>query len=163
MGTESSSESRWFCCCQQRRQSRKPASRSRGLGVPEGQRHDADDGMGDDRQRGSHRPYIHSFHTCDGCLASPIVGIRYHAVNCHNFDYCNECYQAYCQEQGQQQQQPDKKFQHSSINRLRLTPSTALVIIDQRLNNGDKEKVKFEAMERDGTLDTLSLVCDAIG
>lgn len=34
---------------------------------------------------------IHSFSTCDGCKASPIVGVRYHCKVCEDFDFCEAC------------------------------------------------------------------------
>ena len=37
------------------------------------------------------RTFIHGRHTCDGCKASPILGIRYHATNISNFDLCDNC------------------------------------------------------------------------
>ena len=38
------------------------------------------------------RPFIHGRHTCDNCLATPIVGKRYHAINRVNYDVCEACY-----------------------------------------------------------------------
>uniref|UniRef100_A0A7S2A6M5 ZZ-type domain-containing protein n=1 Tax=Trieres chinensis TaxID=1514140 RepID=A0A7S2A6M5_TRICV len=35
--------------------------------------------------------FIHGRHTCDGCLCTPIVGIRYHAINHADFDLCQKC------------------------------------------------------------------------
>merc|ERR1712232_1005664 len=36
-------------------------------------------------------PFIHGGHTCDSCLATPIVGKRFHATNLPNFDLCEKC------------------------------------------------------------------------
>ena len=36
--------------------------------------------------------FIHARHTCDGCGISPIIGLRYHALNKSDFDYCQNCY-----------------------------------------------------------------------
>ena len=36
-------------------------------------------------------PFIHGRHTCDSCLGTPIVGIRYHAVNLPDYDLCAHC------------------------------------------------------------------------
>ena len=38
------------------------------------------------------RPFIHGRHTCDNCLATPIIGKRYHATNRPNYDICEACY-----------------------------------------------------------------------
>ena len=38
------------------------------------------------------RPFIHGRHTCDNCLATPIIGKRYHAANRPNYDICEACY-----------------------------------------------------------------------
>jgi hypothetical protein len=35
--------------------------------------------------------FVHGRHSCDGCKASPIIGIRYHATNIPNFDLCGNC------------------------------------------------------------------------
>lgn len=37
------------------------------------------------------RNFIHGRHTCDGCLVTPIVGIRYHALNLPDHDLCDKC------------------------------------------------------------------------
>lgn len=37
--------------------------------------------------------FLHGRHTCDGCKQKPIVGLRYHALNKHDFDLCESCYQ----------------------------------------------------------------------
>lgn len=34
---------------------------------------------------------IHKYVRCDGCNASPIVGIRYKCTVCPNFDFCEKC------------------------------------------------------------------------
>jgi len=35
--------------------------------------------------------FIHNRHTCDRCLATPIIGIRYHALNLPDHDLCEKC------------------------------------------------------------------------
>ena len=35
--------------------------------------------------------FIHGRHTCDGCLTTPIVGKRFHAVNLPDYDLCETC------------------------------------------------------------------------
>lgn len=37
--------------------------------------------------------FIHGRHTCDGCLTTPIFGLRYHAVDLPDYDLCSRCYQ----------------------------------------------------------------------
>ena len=37
------------------------------------------------------RPFIHGRHTCDGCLTTPIIGQRFHAVNLPDYDLCSNC------------------------------------------------------------------------
>ena len=37
------------------------------------------------------RPFIHGRHTCDGCLCTPIIGIRYHSTNLPDYDLCAKC------------------------------------------------------------------------
>jgi hypothetical protein len=39
--------------------------------------------------------FIHGRHTCDSCLTSPIIGIRYHAVNLPDYDLCSKCVSKY--------------------------------------------------------------------
>ena len=39
--------------------------------------------------------FIHGRHTCDGCLVTPIVGIRYHATNVPDYDLCQKCFPNY--------------------------------------------------------------------
>ena len=41
------------------------------------------------------RPFIHGRHTCDGCLTTPIVGKRFHAVNLPDYDLCSACKENY--------------------------------------------------------------------
>jgi hypothetical protein len=41
------------------------------------------------------RPFIHGRHTCDSCLVTPIVGIRYHAINLADYDLCAACKENY--------------------------------------------------------------------
>jgi len=40
---------------------------------------------------GSSKSFIHGRHTCDGCLTTPIVGLRWHAVNLPDYDLCDKC------------------------------------------------------------------------
>jgi len=40
-------------------------------------------------------PFIHGRHTCDCCLITPIVGVRYHNTTDHNYDLCVKCYNNY--------------------------------------------------------------------
>jgi len=37
------------------------------------------------------RPFIHGRHTCDGCLCTPIIDIRYHSTNLPDYDLCAKC------------------------------------------------------------------------
>ena len=37
------------------------------------------------------RGFLHARHTCDGCGKTPIIGIRYHALNIPDFDFCEIC------------------------------------------------------------------------
>ena len=39
--------------------------------------------------------FIHGRHTCDGCFTTPIIGIRYRAVNLPDYDLCQNCVQNY--------------------------------------------------------------------
>jgi len=39
--------------------------------------------------------FIHGRHTCDNCLTSPIIGIRYHAINRSDYDLCSKCVSKY--------------------------------------------------------------------
>jgi len=41
------------------------------------------------------RPFIHGRHTCDRCLCTPIIGLRYHAVNLPDYDLCEQCHDGY--------------------------------------------------------------------
>jgi len=41
------------------------------------------------------RPFIHGRHTCDSCLTTPIVGIRYHSTNLPDYDLCSKCIGTY--------------------------------------------------------------------
>eukprot|EP00565_Helicotheca_tamesis_P006284 CAMPEP_0185726104 /NCGR_PEP_ID=MMETSP1171-20130828/2179_1 /TAXON_ID=374046 /ORGANISM="Helicotheca tamensis, Strain CCMP826" /LENGTH=896 /DNA_ID=CAMNT_0028394385 /DNA_START=17 /DNA_END=2707 /DNA_ORIENTATION=+ len=41
------------------------------------------------------QPFVHGRHTCDGCLATPIIGTRYHAKNLPDYDLCANCFQNY--------------------------------------------------------------------
>lgn len=40
-------------------------------------------------------PFIHGRHTCDGCLTTPIIGKRFHAINRHDYDICEKCFLNY--------------------------------------------------------------------
>lgn len=42
---------------------------------------------------GIDRDFIHGHHTCDGCRAKPIVGIRYHATDQPDYDLCESCFE----------------------------------------------------------------------
>ena len=42
------------------------------------------------RAKGIHKRYI-----CDGCGMNPLIGIRYHCLDCQNFDYCENCMEKY--------------------------------------------------------------------
>ena len=35
--------------------------------------------------------FIHGRHTCDGCLTTPIIGLRWHSVNLPDYDLCDRC------------------------------------------------------------------------
>lgn len=37
-------------------------------------------------------PFIHGRHTCDNCLATPIIGKRFHAINQSDYDLCEACF-----------------------------------------------------------------------
>lgn len=39
--------------------------------------------------------FIHGRHTCDGCMITPIVGLRYHALNLPDYDLCADCFNKY--------------------------------------------------------------------
>lgn len=41
------------------------------------------------------KSFIHGRHTCDGCLVTPIVGLRYHALNLPDHDLCEKCVQTH--------------------------------------------------------------------
>ena len=36
---------------------------------------------------------VHSLFICDGCEMNPIVGKRYKCKTCHDFDFCEKCYE----------------------------------------------------------------------
>ena len=35
--------------------------------------------------------FIHGRHTCDGCLTTPVVGLRWHSANLPDYDLCDRC------------------------------------------------------------------------
>ena len=35
--------------------------------------------------------FIHGRHTCDGCLTTPVVGLRWHSTNLPDYDLCDRC------------------------------------------------------------------------
>jgi len=39
--------------------------------------------------------FMHGRHTCDGCLKSPIIGLRYYAINLKDYDLCTDCFLKY--------------------------------------------------------------------
>ena len=39
--------------------------------------------------------FVHGRHTCNACLKTPIVGLRYHALNLKDYDLCCDCYPKY--------------------------------------------------------------------
>jgi hypothetical protein len=41
------------------------------------------------------KPFIHGRHTCDSCLKTPIIGLRYHAKNLPDYDLCGRCFENY--------------------------------------------------------------------
>ncbi|XP_026461204.1 ZZ-type zinc finger-containing protein 3-like [Ctenocephalides felis] len=50
-----------------------------------------------DKQKDDSRPYsIHVRHTCDFCKESPIIGTRWHCMDCRNrsIDFCSDCFVA---------------------------------------------------------------------
>ena len=36
--------------------------------------------------------FVHARHTCDGCMTTPIVGLRYNAINLKDYDLCSTCF-----------------------------------------------------------------------
>ena len=42
-------------------------------------------------KKGPQNNYIHENYFCNMCGASPIKGIRYHCLECNNFDLCEKC------------------------------------------------------------------------
>ena len=60
--------------------------------------------------------FCHWRHTCDGCGVTPIVGLRYHALNQPDFDYCQGCFELHREDDGEivfetQQLVRDKRYQ----------------------------------------------------
>lgn len=47
------------------------------------------------KERNSPSFFIHGRHTCDTCLATPIIGKRYHATNLPDYDLCELCFGKY--------------------------------------------------------------------
>ena len=39
--------------------------------------------------------FVHTRHACNGCSATPIVGVRYHAAKVPNVDLCEACFTKY--------------------------------------------------------------------
>lgn len=39
--------------------------------------------------------FIHGRHTCDQCLATPVIGKRFRAINLPDYDLCEKCHGAY--------------------------------------------------------------------
>jgi len=39
--------------------------------------------------------FVHRRHTCDGCVTTPIIGLRYNALNMKNYDLCASCFSKY--------------------------------------------------------------------
>jgi len=35
--------------------------------------------------------FVHGRHTCDGCLVTPIIGLRYHSNSLKDYDLCSNC------------------------------------------------------------------------
>jgi hypothetical protein len=48
-----------------------------------------------DENKQPKKPFVHRRHTCDRCLATPIVGTRYHATNLPDYDLCGKCHAQY--------------------------------------------------------------------
>ncbi len=56
------------------------------------------------------RSEIHNGVRCDGCGMNPLIGKRYKCKGCHNFDYCQECYEKNKVKHGHEFQLIEKKF-----------------------------------------------------
>lgn len=70
--------------------------------------------------------FIHGRHTCDGCFTTPIIGIRYHAVNLPDYDLCQNCVQNYKGSDIKfkpEQLERDVPFQHRWKQRFAVQPS----------------------------------------
>eukprot|EP00850_Spirogloea_muscicola_P000988 SM000003S11233 [mRNA] locus=s3:1667446:1669772:- [translate_table: standard] len=88
----------WFCCTVCPECSLCEGCEAPG---PAGHGHPADHVLA--RMRSEHYPYgrnplahsraslVHAGVRCDGCGATPIVGIRYRCTTCHDFDLCEAC------------------------------------------------------------------------
>jgi ribosomal protein L31 len=53
--------------------------------------------------------FVHSRHTCDSCLKTPVVGKRYHAVNQVDYDLCENCFKTYSGKQTHFIEHPSEK------------------------------------------------------
>jgi hypothetical protein len=53
--------------------------------------------------------FVHSRHTCDSCLKTPVVGKRYHAVNQEDYDLCENCFKNYSGKQTHFVEHPSEK------------------------------------------------------
>ena len=42
-------------------------------------------------KKGPKNSYIHENYTCNNCQVSPIKGIRYHCLECNDYDLCEKC------------------------------------------------------------------------
>lgn len=68
------------------------------------------------RAKGIHRNYI-----CDGCGMNPLVGVRYHCLECDNFDFCSNCMEEKKNEhkhQFEKVEKPIEKYETPYIIRL---------------------------------------------
>lgn len=65
--------------------------------------------------------FIHGRHTCDACLTTPIVGLRYHATNLPDYDLCAKC-------------RPNYKGNEIQFEAVELGKLTILVCSDERQN-----------------------------
>lgn len=49
----------------------------------------------EEEAKAEERPFIHGRHTCDNCLTTPIIGLRFHAKNLPDYDLCENCFGKY--------------------------------------------------------------------